>query len=414
MQTKFRYFKILAAIGIPMILLNLYVNGWQAINIIIAGGIHELLKDFGVYTRTVRFFIEDPAKLYWVPHWLGPNWFIYPPPSILVFWIFGIIPEPWNLILWRFFNIVVYWTSIHLMMNIIIKKYNIILKRIDKIYLYIILFALGSFYLNINHGQVNIVVLFFAVLSLYYLLNDKILISGFFYSMGFWLKLYPAVIFPIYFRNKKTVITAVISLVLFIVLLPLVLNPLIPLVEYKYFFLELTPYLVNTPLDMSPCNQSLMCFLMHFRLPVETFGQYPLFNVLPWIKTVNSVVLAISLISVVLLFLKDRQRYLLWVFASLLVLSPVFSITGWESVYILAMPLILHTVLLIRNDKRSVKVLFGLLIIFIYLPKPSSSLIAQYTTSIPFALQMLFFFRYMFIGVFLVIYNYLKIRKQTK
>lgn len=414
MRIKYNYLQILALIGLPMIFLNLYVNGGLAVLQILNGDTEKLLKDFGVYTRTVQFFLNDPAKLYWVPVWLGSNWFIYPPLSILVFLPFGLIPEPWNLIVWRLFNVSIYWLSIRLMINIFAEKYKILFDKSTKIYFYLILFALGSFYLNINHGQVNIVVLFFAVLSLFFLLKNKTLTSGFFYSMGFWLKLYPAVIFPIYFKSKKTLIIAVISLILFIIILPLILSPFIHLNEYKYFFFDLTPYLVNTPLDMSPCNQSLMCFLMHFHLPVETFGQYPLFDVLPWIKTVNTIALASSLLIVFILYLRNRNRFLLWAFTSLLVLSPVFSITGWESVYILAMPLILHTLVLIRNEKKNIKILMIFLIATMYLPKPPSDFIAQYTSTVPLILQMLFFFRYMLISISLIIFNYWKINKKEK
>lgn len=410
-KSKYFYLYILAIIALPMIVLNLYINVWQAIIEISGGRIQELVNDFGVYTRTIQFFLQDSNKIYYVAPGMPPNWFIYPPLSVLIFLPFGIIPEPWNLILWRLLNIALYYFSIKILINIFTSKYNILLNKKERISIYIIFFGLASFFLNINHGQVNIILLFFAVMALNYLLKNKTIISGLFFSLGFWLKLYSAMIFPIYFKNKQTVTKAIIAMILFIVILPLVLSPIIPLNEYSYYFFNLTPYIINTPLDMSLCNQSIMSFLMHLHLPANTFGQYPLFYVLPWIKTVNLIGLIISVATISLIYLKNKEQFLIWTFSSLLILAPVFSITGWESVYILAVPIIMHTLLLIREEKPGIKYLFILPIVMMYIPKPPSHLIAQYTSIIPLTIQILFFFRFMLLSIFLIIYNYFKIKK---
>lgn len=396
-----------------MIFVNLYVNGYQAIIEIINGNTAALYRDFEVYVRTVQFFLDEPSKLYWIPEWMGENWFIYPPLSIFLFLPFGIIPEPWNLIFWRAFNLIIYYYSIKILLNVLGQREQLDFGK-NRIYVYLIAFSLGSFFLNINHGQVNIVTLYFAVLSFYFLLKNNIILSNGFFSAGFWLKLYPVTLFPIYLKNKKTIKTTFLSLLGFIIILPLLLSPIIPLEQYRYFFFDFLPYFVNLPHDMSPCNQSVMCFLMHFYLPVETFGDYLRFEILPWIRITNSLLFISTIVIIFILFLRNKKQNLHWAFVSLLAISPVFSVTGWEAVYILSLPLILCVLYQIRNRTLFAKMIVSLCIILMYLPKPPSGSIAQYTNTVPFLFQMLFFFRYMLITLFLIILSYRYTQNKTK
>lgn len=404
------YIKLLALIGLPMIFVNLYVNGYQAIIEILNGNTSILYRDFEVYVRTVQFFLDDPSKLYWIPEWMGENWFIYPPLSILIFLPFGVIPEPWNLILWRAFNLIIYYYSIRMLLTTLGQRYKVDLDR-NRIYVYLIAFSLGSFFLNINHGQVNIITLYFAVLSFCFLQKNRIITSSGFFAAGFWLKLYPITLFPLFLKDNKTLKTAILSITGFVIILPLLLSPIIPIEQYRYFFFDFLPYFVNLPHDMSPCNQSVMCFLMHFYLPVDTFGDYLRFEILSWIRISNSLLFISSVILIFILFIRDKKRHLHWAFSSLLAISPVFSVTGWEAVYILSLPLIISILYQIRDKSLIIKMIVILCIILLYLPKPPSGLIAQYTNTVPFLFQMLFFFRYMFITIFMIILSYRYINK---
>ncbi len=399
------YIKLLAIIGLPMLFVNLYVNGYLAIIEILNGNTALLYRDFEVYIRTVKFFFDDPTNLYWIPDWMGDNWFIYPPLSIFLFIPFGILPEPWNLITWRIINIAIYFISIKLILSIFKDKFKFDFSNLN-FYIYLIAFSLGSFYLNINHGQINIVLLFLGVLTLYYLVKNKVIKSNIFFSLGIWMKLYPATLFPVFLKDKRTIKITLISLFVYFFILPLILSPIIPLEIYRYFFFEFVPYFINLPHDMSPCNQSLMCFLMHFYIPVETFGEYPRFEIFDWIRITNSILFIISLITIFILYFREKESNMLWAFCSLMALSPVFSITGWEAVYILALPLIILVLYQVRNKKKIAQIIIILSVILMYLPKPPSGLIAEYTNTIPFIFQMLFFFRYMYITLFMIIISY--------
>jgi hypothetical protein len=250
--------------------------------------------------------------------------------------------------------------------------------------IYMIAFGQGAFYSNISLGQVNMITLFFEVMALYFLVKDKIIKSTAFSSFGVWLKLYPALLFPLFIGNKKNIKIFAISLITFFIGLPIILSPIIPLNLYFQYFFKYMPVFTNLKHDMSPCNQSLMAFLMHFSIPAESFKNYWLYDISGWIKLTNIIAMILFIVLIFVLFLRDRKHLLLWAFSSLLAISPVFSVTGWEAVYILSLPLIIQTLYYSIKSENYLKIISVVLISAFFILKPPQRYLIAYLDYFPF------------------------------
>jgi hypothetical protein len=121
-KDEFWHIKLLSVLSIPMLLINIYENLYKTIHVIINGRVAEIFIDFSVYLRTAAMFINNPASIYNIKIFPGVDGFWYPPISIFIFLPFHFLPAPYNLIIWRIFNILLFFLSIRFLLKIFEEK----------------------------------------------------------------------------------------------------------------------------------------------------------------------------------------------------------------------------------------------------------------------------------------------------
>ncbi len=384
---------VLLILAIPFVLSNIYFNIFIFLQNLSRADYPAAGADFyGVYLRTAKYFLEDPAKLYYIAPGAGMDWFIYPPPSIFLLLPFGILPDPYNLIFFKLgivvcivFAIVLSYKFITTELNIKYDKYNIYL-------LVFLSFALASSYKTLLLGQIDSYVLLIPLIGYYFIKKGKPILGVVMMIFSGWVKLYTLVVLPLFaFSQKKKAL--IIGIIIGLIALPLSISWIIPLKQYGFYFLDLMPKFVKLPQDVSPLNQNFMNFVMHFFLPASTLGHYIKVEFPSWLQLTNIIVFLSFLVVIYYYNFKTKSKYEFLCFSSVFVITPIFSVTGWESVYIFSIPLLIYTLVVSDSATTIVKLIIIGCMFLLMIPKPPSNLILQYVDKIPLIVQILFYIK---------------------
>lgn len=331
---------------------------------------------------------------------LSPR-YIYPPPSLLLILpccIFGIVPSYFII---TALNIIAYIFSIALLFKIISKD-KINSPKIDKTMIFIILLALAPLVQNIKSGQINAIILLFSILSIFYAQKEKPHLSSLFLIIGFWFKFYPIILLP-FLVNKKNYKSYLTYSLIYILGIPLILLPFIPLDLYKIYFFNLFPR-ISDILIIGSFNQSLSAFLMRLSLPVSSYSSWEYLVIPTGIKLIN----IITMISVFgLLFYLNIKKMMNknLIFGFLLSFSCIFSPVGWEYTYTMATLLIFIVLINYPNFPIIGKILVLILLISFLIPKLPDGMIEYSFNKFPYILNVIFYNRFIISLILLLTYE---------
>lgn len=149
---------------------------------------------------------------------IGTYWFTYPVTSLPFFGLFGLFSYYWAQIIWTMTSLLSLIASIYLLLNLIYKK-------VSWSWLIIILgMILLTFPIRFNLllGQVNNFILFFLILTLYFLQKQRSYLAGFFLGLAVLIKVFPLFFLGLFFLKKdRKVILASLSTIFVGVLISL-------------------------------------------------------------------------------------------------------------------------------------------------------------------------------------------------
>lgn len=354
--------------------------------------------DFSIYYKAAADFGQDPSLLYKmnVP---GFDQYLYPPPSILLFYGFSLMPLPTAYLV---FIVLMYACLVAglFVARSLCRDAGLRWSLWEFTAFFFLALASAPAFHNIGLGQVNSLVLLLSLLFLYLLNRQRPVAAGIVLSIAIWIKLYPALLLLAALNKKNR--KAIISCAAMGVLIPVLFLPFIPLPLYEAFlakFLEITKYTSGHII-----NQSLTAFLFRFGLPPERIFLWPnIFETTAWIKLLNLLLLAALLVVSWLRFRADSARSRLLLGAILLSASALFSNLGWGHTYLLSLPLLMVSFPLLRrmigNNILYYLVVLGISALYLIPvhnhPSPLDRL--------PFIVQNLYYSRLFWLTIFLVL-----------
>jgi uncharacterized membrane protein len=354
--------------------------------------------DFSIYYRAALDFREDPSLLYKAEA-PGFDQYLYPPPSILLFSGFSLMPIQTAYMVFIGLMYVCLVASL-LLARSLCRDAGLGWTRWEFVAFAFLALASAPVYHNISLGQVNSLVLFLSLLYLFLLNRQKPVAAGIVLAIAIWIKLYPALLLLAAFDRKNR--KAVLSCAAAGILIPALLLPFVPFSLYEGFagkFLQITKYTSGHII-----NQSFTAFLYRFGMSPERIFLWPnIFETTGWIKMLNLALLALLLLLTWVRRRPGTSENRLLLGAVLLSASAVFSNLGWGHTYLLSLPLLMAGFPLLRQSIRSsvLYYLFVLLISALYLIPVHNH--PSLLDRLPFFVQNIYYSRLLWLTLFLVI-----------
>jgi hypothetical protein len=193
---------------------------------------------------------------------------------------------------------------------------------------------------------------------------------------------------------KSLRLTAFIS-VMACVLLPIAMTPLVPLVLYDQYFLQLLPVMAGK-VTSNLSNQSITATIIRVSVPVNEWSEWINVDVPSWVRALNGTVL----VGVMAMFSFTRiSKFPDFLLVTLLSLAfiPLIAPLGWGHSYLFSMPLVAYCI--VYCEQMAIRVVAA--IAWLLLLVPAYSILSPLRQFAAPVVEVLYF-RY-FIAVWAVI-----------
>lgn len=300
-------------------------------------GAQKSVVDFAYFYEAAVRFAQSPLALY--PDAFG---YMYPPPSVLLFWPLAALPLPAAFMLSVLAIAAQAVLAVWLTLRLYERWRDEALPRGVWMSLLLIGLATAPVFQNLKWGQVNVLVLLAGLGFLWLLERGRPFAAALVLSGGFWLKLYPLALMLLGLRRGQTGRLAA-GFAVGLVGVPLVLLPVVPAELYRQYVFDLMPVWTSLT-NVDALNQSITGVLTHLQLPLE-----PMMSA--YDVPISASTKAINVVASVALFGGLYAAYFLGYLSrvtagvALLAVLPVVSVLGWEHTYVLALPLYLFVLL---------------------------------------------------------------------
>lgn len=304
------------------------------------------IADFQFFYEGAQRFLEDPYLLYegnthdgfLLIEREGRIDYGYPPPAVLLFVPFAFLSIRAAYLAFTVFSVVL--TAL----CVVLFKWLYDWNRKRSVWglkwwaILAFVFASGTTYVTYIFGQVNAVVLILCLMYVACILDERFILAGFIVGVGFWLKFYPVFLLALAPFEKRP-IRLISSSALSIVLIPLILQPILPLELYRRYFFEVYPGLAD---QTAPhiYNQSVIGWLTRFVEPLSMYYNWGPLLVDARVKVANLLAMAAVFGWIMVGYYRHRERKLLH-YACILAASPIVVTYGWGGTYMLALPLVM-------------------------------------------------------------------------
>ncbi|MBM2813643.1 MAG: Uncharacterized protein HW421_405 [Ignavibacteria bacterium] len=374
-------------------------------------GSRPFSQDFKIFYYSAKTFFEAPLNIYNAPISGIPVPYLYPPPSIFLFVPFSLLPEVSSYFSFVLIGILAYIISIRLLIKSIEINIDIKFVRFQRICIWLIAFGFGPFIQNLRQGQVTSFVLLACVGTYYLLIRGKNTSAAGILLIGFWIKLYPIILFPLLLKEKKYIQVAIGTGLG--ILLPMIITIFFsPFEIFSVYFTRIVPS-TSQQIMLNPLNQSIAGFLMRVSAGATSFTSWNYFFVPVGIKVTVIIISLISLSWIFHYFFKKSANSL-FVFISLTSITSMISFLGWEYSYLLALPLVIYSIGILPNINPSQKLIVFICILALIIPKPPDEFTPQIIEIMPLFIANILYSRYIFAVIGINIICYIFISKQNK
>lgn len=231
----------------------------MAVGLIGSVSLDRTSGDFDVYYETSQNYLAKTAI--YNPH-VGIEEFKYSPLFALFFSPFVLFNKLTALYLWSILNVLLFYAMFYFLYKLKLISFN----KIKDIFIVICLFAFTGRYIfaNIKIGQVNMLLCFLLVLTMYFEINKKYFLAAIFLAFSLMIKFFP-LLFLIYYilRRKFKIVAYTVLFVAIFLFLPAIYSGINLNFSYLKEWLSL---LKSTPATIyySAKNYSLLAFFSWF------------------------------------------------------------------------------------------------------------------------------------------------------
>lgn len=385
-------------VGITWIVKNYYIP--------IFNGSEYHTFDFKLYYYAAEQFLESPDILYFNRFADDTYFYIYPPPAIILFLPLQFFSLYGAYFVFDFLAFFAYIFAIYITYKILSTQ-NI---NVPKSIFFIIAIGFGSFIQNTKYAQVNSIILLICVYALYLKTQDKPILASIFIAIGFWIKIYPIFLLPL-LCNRKDKVKPLISGLIALILIPIILLPFIPYSTYQFFFTDVVSSMGES-IQISLLNQSFSAGVMRIITGSENISQWMIVELPAWLSIVNSLFLIFLSLILYTLNYFDKANFILIFFLQLSIIC-IFTIFGWDYVYILAVPFALYVLFQETTKPLIKKIIVSSAIILLLIAKPPGSINDIIQTQLPGIVFHLFYLRYAIAIILLALVHFTTIRKKN-
>lgn len=302
--------------------------------------------DFRIFHQAALRFSQAPLALYPAEAHLTLQGFLYPPPSILLFLPFSLFGVADG---YALFVVLIYACAAGALMMWLraVDRAGlgpVHLTGADQVAVLVLGLASGPVLAVMVAGQVDSLVLCLCITHVVLLRSGRGAAAGAVLAVGFWIKIYPALLLAYALwtpgRNRVAVGFAAVMLAV-----PVLALPVVPAELYGTYFLDLMPALSGRTI-VNIYNQSAAAFLTRLDLPIgEALRSYDAFLIRP---TDKLSILAAALAGIVLMARHARRPggLDLVVAASLIAMIGPVAPLGWGHTYVYVLPLLVVTLAL--------------------------------------------------------------------
>ncbi len=366
-------------------------------------------SDFKIFHNAASRFGLDPLMLYSRDSVDTLQGFLYPPPAIVLFRGFSFLDVSTA---YALFLVVAYGSAIAsalTWMRAIDKDSRFVgFDGADKAIGILLAVAAGPVFSAAGAGQVDTVVLFICGLYALMLTKERFFLAGFVLSLGFWIKIYPALLL-IYVFSGKSRITLVPGFLFGLIAVPVLLVAWVPMELYTDYFSNYLPHLSKRTI-INIYNQSFSAFLVRMDFPMEnSLNSYDAVQVASAIRMlVLSAGAAFVLYAIVLMRRKNMQMIALAMAISAVSwLAPL----GWGHAYVYSLPLMMFLWGRCKNAPGGVvPILFGTAYVAMLLPAYHRF---SWLSGVPHLVANAVYSRYLFFVVVFVLAAALAIRQHA-
>jgi len=328
-------------------IVSLVVILYHVRSVVLDGVVGPAGDDFHFYWQAAQRFLADPTTIYEGVHDL--RGFLYPPPSIVLFAPFALLPQTVACWLFRAISLAAAVSSVELLARIF-EASGVRVRPRDRVLLALIALATGPTYTNMVFGQVNTLVLLDCLAFRWLLERRRPALAGAILALGVWLKVYPILCLlwvVLWERPLYDIRRMLVGYMVAFVSVPALCLPFVPIDLYWIYLIDVLPSTIGRTFQ-NILNQSLLAAAARTAGPIADYIRWEKcdFSVLPptWGRIVNVCFALGGVIGIGLWVRRGTQRTRMVGYLCLLSLMPIISPLGWAYVYVLALPALLCAV----------------------------------------------------------------------
>lgn len=319
--------------------------GYYLIDLIsyaLAGNIYGNNFDFNHYYNAATRLFEDTSNFYLNEREnITYEGFTYPPLAVALF-----VPY----LIFDIFNGSILY-SIFIVLNVIVSAILLLklfecsqikLNKIQKIILVLFLVGTAPAMQNYIVLQVNFIVL---NTCLGYILciekNKSNWLAGLILASGIWLKIYPILLFGMGVLYQKYR-PSIICVLVWLLVLPIIFLPIIPLELYVHYFKVFLPELFSHGMANIQ-NQSMVASIARQIFPIDQLSYFD-FEVTTGLRIVSLCLVGLFCSSALFIRIKKGEEYSIGLLFAVMSMTVMIASVAWTYSWILAMPFVIYMI----------------------------------------------------------------------
>lgn len=305
----------------------------------IEGNLFGRLSDFGFYHTGTSNFANNPIDLYFRSD-TGEKFqgWTYPPIGVLFF--LPLIEYNWIVGSAYFLVFIIFNAGLAAYLTVLLIEQNVKVYNLkSKIITILLIVSTGPAYHNYLSFQVNFIVLNCCLAYILFSNAKWFKSAGVILAFGIWLKIYPILLLGLGILYKKYRPSFYWTLA-FIVILPIIFSPIIPLELYSYYIIEILPELGSTG-STSIQNQSMLASVARQIMPIDGL-RFDEFEVTFELRVLSLIVAVSFCIAALIQRIRNGENVDNSLPLAVCAMTVMISAMSWSYSWVLAMPFLCY------------------------------------------------------------------------
>jgi hypothetical protein len=325
-------------------------------------------SDYRIFYNAALRFGNNAHELYQPNSVRTLQGFLYPPPAVMLFVPFSLLPMDWSYGVFVTLLYLAGFATMAIWANLCeVSDKAAAISKLGKTNLVLLSGVSGPFFAAVASGQVDILVLHLCVAHIVLIIRGRPVLGGLVLAAGFWIKIYPIVLLA-YALSRRDVFRILAGFAFGLIIVPLVLAPAVPFALYRTYFLDLLPkFSGNTIVNIY--NQSLAAFYARLNLPLSTsISSFQVFAIPASIRLLISAG-AVAIVTGISIVTRLNKAVTIPLLAMIFAIFAIVAPLGWGHTYVYMLPLACSAWLMGREiQSKLTHILIGMTYLVLLVP----------------------------------------------